>query len=87
RNARDADFVQSRVASTTATFTHRFNDEFSFRNGLRYYDYHLNRNNTNINGNVNETNGTMALNHAKLVRDENGWFNQSELTQKLTLGQ
>ncbi len=87
RNARDADFVQSRVASTTATFTHRFNEEFSFRNGLRYYDYHLNRNNTNISGNVNETNGTMSMSHAKLVRDENGWFNQSELTQKLTLGQ
>ncbi|MFJ3059215.1 TonB-dependent receptor [Herbaspirillum sp. NPDC087042] len=87
RNARDADFVQSRVASTTATFTHRFNEEFSFRNGLRYYDYHLNRNSTNINGNVNETNATMSMSHAKLVRDENGWFNQSELTQKLKLGQ
>ncbi|AYR22483.1 TonB-dependent receptor [Herbaspirillum rubrisubalbicans] len=86
RNARDADFVQARVASTTATFTHRFNQEFSLRNALRYYDYHLNRNSTNINGNVNETTATMALNHARLVRDENGWFNQSELTQKLTLG-
>jgi len=85
RNARDADFVQSRVASTTATFTHRFNDEFSFRNGLRYYDYHLNRNNTN-GGTVNEATATTTLNHAKLVRDENGWFNQSELTQKLQLG-
>ncbi|MBB5392764.1 MULTISPECIES: TonB-dependent siderophore receptor [unclassified Herbaspirillum] len=85
-NARDADFSQSRVMSTTATFTHRFNDEFSFRNGFRYYDYHLNRNNTNISGNVNEAAGTMNMSHAKLVRDENGWFNQSELTQKLKLG-
>jgi catecholate siderophore receptor len=86
RNARDADFVQSRVVSTSATLTHRFNEEFSFRNAFRYYDYHLNRNNTNINGNVNEVAGTMNMNHAKLVRDENGWFNQSELTQKLKLG-
>ncbi|MFJ3048437.1 TonB-dependent receptor [Herbaspirillum chlorophenolicum] len=84
RNARDADFVQSRVMSTAATFTHRFNEEFSFRNGLRYYDYHLNRNNTNINGAVNEANGTMTFQHAALARDENGWFNQSELTQKIT---
>ncbi|WDZ96396.1 TonB-dependent siderophore receptor [Herbaspirillum sp. WKF16] len=87
RNAREADFVQSRVASTTATFTHRFNDEFSFRNGLRYYDYHLNRNSTNISGRVNEVAGTMALLHGSLARDENGWFNQSELTQKLRLGE
>jgi len=82
-NARDADFSQSRVASTTATFTHRLNDKLSFRNGFRYYDYSLNRNNTNISGNVNEAAGTMTLGHAKLVRQEHGWFNQSELTQKL----
>ncbi|WP_050470175.1 TonB-dependent receptor [Herbaspirillum chlorophenolicum] len=86
-NARDADFSQSRVMSTSATFTHRLNDTLSFRNGFRYYDYHLNRNNTNISGNVNEATGMMTLAHAKLNRDENGWFNQSELTQKLQLGQ
>lgn len=86
-NARDADFSQSRVFSTTATFTHRFNESLSFRNAVRYYDYQLNRNNTNISGNVNETNATMTLAHAKLNRDEHGWFNQSELTQKLALGQ
>ncbi|WP_343584735.1 TonB-dependent siderophore receptor [Herbaspirillum sp.] len=86
-NARDADFVQTRVASTSAVFTHRFNEELSFRNALRYYDYHLNRNYTNINGRVNEITGTMALGHSYLGRDENGWFNQSELTQKLKLGQ
>src|SRR5450830_207575 len=85
-NARDADFSQSRVASTTATLTHRFNDSLSLRNGFRYYDYHLNRNNTNISGNVNEVARTMNLGHATLIRDENGWFNQTELTQKLSLG-
>lgn len=85
-NARTADFVQSRVASTSAVFSHRINESLSFRNNFRYYDYHLNRNPTNISGNVNETSQTMTLNHSKLVRDENGWFNQSELTQKLQLG-
>ncbi|NUU03255.1 TonB-dependent receptor [Herbaspirillum robiniae] len=86
RNARDADFVQSRVVSTSAVFSHRIDDSLSFKNNFRYYDYHLNRNPTNISGNVNETAQTMTLNHSKLVRDENGWFNQSELTQKLQLG-
>lgn len=85
-NGRDADFVQSRVVSTSAVLSHRINESLSFRNNFRYYDYHLNRNSTNINGRVNEVAGTMSLAHGKFVRDENGWFNQSELTQKLTLG-
>jgi len=85
-NARDADFSQSRVASTSATLTQRFNDSLSLRNAFRYYDYHLNRNNTNISGNVNEVARTMTLGHATLMRDENGWFNQTELTQKISLG-
>ena len=85
-NARDADFSQSRVASTSATLTHKFSDTLSLRNAFRYYDYHLDRNNTNISGNVNEVRATMNLGHAKLNRDENGWFNQTELTQKLVTG-
>ena len=85
-NASDADFSQSRVVSTSATLTHKFNQSVSLRNALRYYDYHLNRNNTNISGNVNELKGTMNLGHAKLNRDEHGWFNQTELTQKLGSG-
>lgn len=85
-NARDADFSQSRVSSTSATLTHRFNDTWSFRNAFRYYDYTLRRNNTNISGTVNEVAKTMVLSHAKLNRDESGWFNQSELTQKLNFG-
>ncbi|PKB21101.1 TonB-dependent receptor [Janthinobacterium sp. 64] len=85
-NARDADFSQSRVVSTAATLTHKFSDSLSLRNAFRYYDYHLDRNNTNISGNVNEVKGTMNLGHAKLNRDESGWFNQTELTQKLVTG-
>src|SRR5450830_1255841 len=85
-NARDADFSQSRVVSTAATLTHKFSDSLSLRNAFRYYDYHLDRNNTNISGNVNEVKGTMNFGHAKLNRDESGWFNQTELTQKLVTG-
>lgn len=85
-NARDADFSQSRVASGTATLTHAFSSDLALRNGLRYYDYTLHRNNTNISGNVNEVAGTMALAHARLDRAEHGWSNQTELTQKAAFG-
>ncbi|PUA17172.1 TonB-dependent siderophore receptor [Glaciimonas sp. PCH181] len=84
-NARDADYSQSRVTSTSATLTHRFDDSLSLRNGFRYYDYQLRRNNTNISGNVNEVAQTMTVMHARLDRNEDGWINQTELTQKLTL--
>ncbi|CDG84106.1 TonB-dependent receptor [Janthinobacterium agaricidamnosum] len=85
-NARDADYSQSRVVSTSATVTHKIDSTLSLRNASRYYNYHLDRNNTNISGNVNQLAGTMTLAHAKLNRDEHGWFNQTELTQKLGLG-
>jgi len=85
-NARLADYSQSRVASSTATLTHEFSPGLSLRNGFRYYDYKLDRNNTNINGNVNEVAATMSLAHAKLARNEHGWSNQTELTQKLDTG-
>lgn len=85
-NARQADYSQSRVVSGAATLTHKFDNSLSLRNGFRYYDYTLDRNNTNISGNVNEVAGTMSLGHAKLARMEHGWSNQTELTQKLVTG-
>jgi catecholate siderophore receptor len=85
-NASQADYSQSRVVSGGATLTHKFNAQLSLRNGFRYYDYSLDRNNTNISGNVNEVAATMSLAHAKLARKEHGWSNQTELTQKLVTG-
>jgi catecholate siderophore receptor len=85
-NARQADYSQSRVVSGAATLTHKFDNSLSLRNGFRYYDYTLDRNNTNISGNVNEVAATMSLGHAKLARMEHGWSNQTELTQKLVTG-
>jgi catecholate siderophore receptor len=85
-NARQADYSQSRVSSYAATLSHKFSPTLSLRNGLRFYDYKLDRNNTNISGNVNEVTRTMSLAHAKLVRKEHGWSNQTELTQKLATG-
>lgn len=79
-NARDVDYSESIVKSTTATLTHAFNDHLSLRNALRWYDYTLDRNNT-LPGTVNETARTVTLNRSNVARHEHGWFNQTELSQ------
>lgn len=83
-NAKDVDFSRSEVLSSTATLEHRFSDTISLRNGLRYYDYQLDRNNT-LPGAVNETARTVSLNHGNVTRDEHGWSNQLELTHEFNL--
>lgn len=85
-NASQADYSRSRVMSTSATLTHKFSNALSLRNGFRFYDYDLDRNNTNISGNVNEVAATISLQHAKLARSEHGWSNQTELTQRFATG-
>ncbi|WP_421934361.1 TonB-dependent receptor [Phenylobacterium sp.] len=84
-NARDVDTSESKVASGTATLTHRFGETLKFRNAFRYYDYSLSRFNT-LPGSVNEAAQTVSLNRSNVERDEHGWFNQAELSQDLTLG-
>ena len=81
-NARDADVTASEVISQTAILTHRFSDELSFRDGFRHYNYTLNRRNT-LAAAVNAVAGTVTLQHGGIDRDEGGWSNQAELTQKL----
>ncbi|MEH3048239.1 TonB-dependent receptor [Sphingomonas adhaesiva] len=84
-NARDADAVRSEVLSQSVTFLHRFSDDVSFRNGFRHYRYQLRRRNTQPTA-VNAAAGTVTLGHGGLDRDEDGWSNQSELTQVLRAG-
>jgi catecholate siderophore receptor len=84
-NAREVDYSQSEVASTKLDYTHRFSDTLALRNGLRYYHYELDRNNTLPSGPVNETARTVVLNRSNVDRREHGWFNQTELTHKLQL--
>lgn len=83
-NARDVDFTKAEVTSTGFTLNHRFNDRLSLRNAFRHYDYRLDRNNTLV-GSVNETARTASLTHGSVLREEDGSFNQTELTQKLDL--
>ncbi len=84
-NAKDVDVSRSEVLSQTLTLTHRFSDALSFRNGFRHYRYTLDRHNTNATA-VNAAAGTVSLSHGGILRDEDGWSNQSELTQKFAVG-
>lgn len=80
-NARDADYSQSRVYSGTVTINHRFNDDWSIRNATRYYHDSLDRNNT-LTSSVNEVTQRLTMSHSNVYREEHGWFNQTDLTQK-----
>ncbi|GAB3458374.1 TonB-dependent siderophore receptor [Massilia terrae] len=84
-NARDADYSQADMTALGFTLQHRFSDKLSLRNAFRHYDYTLDRNNTLV-GSVNEAARTASLNHTNLKRKEDGYFNQTELTQKAWLG-
>lgn len=80
-NARDVDFSQSRVKALAVALDHRLNANWSLRNAFRRYDYTLNRNNTLV-GSVNEAAQTASLTHGNVRREEDGYFNQTELTQR-----
>lgn len=84
-DAENMDYSQARVTAYGFTLNHRFNDSLSLRNAFRHYEYELNRNNTLV-GAVNETARTVNLNRSNVYRDEDGFFNQTELTQKLNTG-
>lgn len=83
-NARDVDYSQANVTSTGFTLDHRISGDWSLRNAFRRYTYSLDRNNTLV-GSVNETAQTASLNRSNVQRNENGFFNQTELIQKTTL--
>ena len=79
-NAKDFDYSESEVKAYGFTLDHRFNPRLSIRNALRHYDYSLDRNNTLV-GSVNEAARTASLTRGNVARDEDGYSNQTELTQ------
>ncbi len=83
-NARDVDVSHSEVRAGTFTLEHRIGGA-TLRNAFRYYDYLLDRNNTLV-GSVNEAARTASLNHGNVRRQEDGWFNQTELTHDARTG-
>ncbi len=91
-NARDADTSDSRVASAGFTLNHRFNDNWSLRNGFRFYQYKLDRYSTTAGAVTPDANLVLypsgfrvARSRGAISRSEHGIFNQTELTQKATL--
>lgn len=84
-NAREADYTQAKVDAFAATLSHRLSDAWTIRNAFRGYTYDLDRNNT-LPGTVNEAAQTVTLNRTNLRRQEDGFFNQTELMRKLSAG-
>ena len=84
------DETTATMDTATATLSHRINADWSLRNVLRYYDFKLDRDNTLYRSGSAYTlvNGELRMQrtHGHVVRNEDGWFNQFELTQQLALG-
>ena len=80
--ARDDDTSTSKVSSYSAVLDHRFSDAFSLKNTTRFYDYELDRYNTLSNGLTNPVALTIQLSRSAILRDESGWFNQTDFTYK-----
>lgn len=78
------DFSDSDVLSGRATLEHKINDSLTVRNVFGTYNYELDRQNT-FAVSVNEAARTATLLHGTVRRQDDGWFNQLELTQKLEL--
>lgn len=85
-NARRDDTTTSLVESYTATLDHRFNEALSVRNITRYSDYGLDRYNTLSSGTTDPVALTVGRTRSFILRDETGWFNQTDFTYKNTLG-
>jgi len=84
RNAKNDDYTDSDVLSGRATLEHKINNNLTLRNTFGTYNYDMDRNNTLVQS-VNETNKTATLTHNQVARQDDGWFNQLELFQKLEL--
>jgi catecholate siderophore receptor len=83
---RDQAYVKSEVTSFTGTLDHRFANGVKLHNVFRTYDYSLDRNYTTINK-VDEVARTVTIDRAKRLRDEDGFYNQLELSHDVSLGQ
>ncbi len=85
-NAKRDDTTTSLVESYTATLDHRFDDALSVRNTTRYSAYELDRYNTLTSGTTDPVALTVGRTRSFILRDETGWFNQTDFTYKNTFG-
>lgn len=81
------DYSNTIVRQGTAQYKYQVAEHTTVSNTLRYYTYVLDRNNTRI-ASVNDLLAvpTVTLNRANVYRDEDGWFNQTEISHDLRLG-
>lgn len=70
----------------TATLNHRWNEAWSVRNVTRLYDYELDRYNTLTGGTTDPATMTVGRTRAFILRDEQGLFNQTDVTWRNRLG-
>ena len=84
--ARKDDTTTSLVETFTATLNHRFNDSLSVRNTTRYSSYELDRYNTLPGGTTDPVALTVGRTRSFILRDELGWFNQTDLIYKSAAG-
>ncbi len=84
--ARKDDTTTSLVETFTATLNHRFNDALSVRNTTRYSSYELDRYNILPSGTTDPVALTVGRTRSFILRDELGWFNQTDFTYKSTAG-
>lgn len=85
-NARRDDTTTSLVDSFTATLNHRFSEAFSVRNTTRYSSYELDRYNTLPGGTTDPVAMTVGRTRSFILRDESGWFNQTDFNYRNALG-
>jgi catecholate siderophore receptor len=85
-NGRDRAFVESKVASGTATLDHAFDAGLKLHSVLRGYDYSLDRNYTTIGTVTTSANPTVSIAQTRRLRDEKGAYFQNELSQKAQWG-
>lgn len=76
------DYVKSQVDAGSAVLEHAFNKDVKVRNATRIYQYDLDRNNTVATQVNTGANPTINRRYSTVQREENGYFNQTDLTVK-----
>jgi len=81
------DYTQSTTRTSTAQYKLRVSDDTSFTNTFRYSDYALARNHTRV-GTINDTLAvpTVSISRGNILRNEHGWYNQSDLSHNVKWG-
>ncbi|HJW24093.1 MAG TPA: TonB-dependent siderophore receptor [Rhodocyclaceae bacterium] len=83
-DARHDDYSEAEVTSGRIRLEHKFRPGLTLSNQFGAYGYRLDRQNTLVTA-VNAA-GTATLQHGDVRRNDDGWFNQLELTQNARTG-